>query len=303
MNTNNSISNLRKSISKNKVNNTSNSNNNSKSTNSTDSILSFMTSKKQSNNKPSNMKPINNKPINNKPINNKPINNKALNTNPSTNIPVQSNTSNSSSNSILNIFFLIFTIVMIYLIIKISYYIYLGDCKKINLFDYLFSFEINPCKQGQESQQAIIPRRREVFHISNQIYTYEEAICKARSYGVELATKQQMINAYNTGANWCSYGWCDGGMAYYPVQQRYFEKNVLARFKCRKPGLNGGVFNRQLKLGINCYGVKPTGAIPTGPPRRERKDFCERRGVKELTSINPADDIASFNKRQWSMYN
>lgn len=214
------------------------------------------------------------------------------------------NSSSSPNTPILNIFFFIFSIVIIYLIVKISYYLYLGDCKKLPLFIYLFSFELNPCVKENKQNNKILPFRKEVYHISNQVYNYNEAVCKARSYGSKLATKKQMIDSYNAGANWCSYGWCEGGLAYYPVQERYFNKYPLARFKCRKPGLNGGVFNRQLKFGINLYGVKPKGSIPQKSINAiERKDFCERENVKELVSVNDTDDIISFNKKQWSVYN
>ena len=213
-----------------------------------------------------------------------------------------------SSNPLLNIFFILFTIVMIYLIAKLSYYIYLRDCKKINIFQYLFSFELSPCVKEQENPnntlpQGIIPREKEVFHISNQVYTYEEAICKCKSYGVELATKQQMIDAYNKGANWCSYGWSHGSMAFYPVQPKYFFNNPNSRRKCRQPGLNGGIMNKELKLGINCYGVKPKGSVPFKPQKTsEPKDFCEIKGVKKLTSVNSSDNIRPFNHKEWSMY-
>ena len=197
---------------------------------------------------------------------------------------------------------------MIYLIAKLSYYIYLRDCKKISVFQYLFSFELSPCIKEQENTnntlpQSIIPQEKEVFNLSNQVYTYEEAICKCKSYGVELATKQQMIDVYNKGANWCSYGWSHGGMAFYPVQPKYFFNNPNSRRKCRQPGLNGGIMNKELKLGINCYGVKPKGSVPFIPQKSSGpKDFCEIKGVKKLTSVNSSDNIRPFNHKEWSMY-
>lgn len=254
-------------------------------------------------NKPNNATNIFNKMEKNINKSNNKLNSNSYNKYNSNNSTNSNNSNNSSGNSVLNIFYLVFSAVLIYLIAKISYYLYLGNCKKLPLFNYLFSFELNPCIKENKQNTTILPLRKEVFHISNQVYNYQEALCKAESYGAKLATKQQMINAYNSGANWCSYGWCEGGLAYYPVQQRYFNKYPLARFKCRKPGLNGGVFNRGLKFGINLYGIKPKGAVPIRPSPPTRKDFCERKGVKELVAVNDADDIASFNKKQWSMYN
>ena len=245
---------------------------------------------------------------NNNNHNNNHNNHNNNNNNYNNNKSIKHNDSSSSSHPLLNIFFMLFTIVMIYLIAKLSYYIYLRDCKKIPVFQYLFSFELSPCIKEQEKpnntlSQGIIPREKEVFHISNQVYTYEEAICKCKSYGVELATKQQMIDAYNKGANWCSYGWSHGSMAFYPVQPKYFFNNPNSRRKCRQPGLNGGIMNKELKLGINCYGVKPKGSVPFKPQKPSKpKDFCEIKGVKQLTSVNSSDNIRPFNHKEWSMY-
>jgi hypothetical protein len=38
---------------------------------------------------------------------------------------------------------------------------------------------------------------KEVFHISNQNYTFEQAKCKCESYGAKLATRHNIIDSYN----------------------------------------------------------------------------------------------------------
>ena len=88
----------------------------------------------------------------------------------------------------------------------------------------------------------------EVFHISNQDYSYEQSKCKCSSYGARLATKNEITNAYNNGANWCSYGWTEGQNAFYPVQKCYYdslmeESGFLENSDkyCGKPGLNGAI--------------------------------------------------------------
>ena len=49
----------------------------------------------------------------------------------------------------------------------------------------------------QDTLGRILRRDREVFNISNQIYTYKQAKCKCETYGAQLATKDQIIDAYN----------------------------------------------------------------------------------------------------------
>lgn len=110
---------------------------------------------------------------------------------------------------------------------------------------------------------------KEVFHIANQKYTYDQSRCKCAAYGAKLATKADLINAYNNGANWCTYGWSEDQTAYYPVQKcewdkmmaenrRYGGNEKNSKKYCGYPGINGGYFtNKDLRFGVNCYGIKP----------------------------------------------
>ena len=136
----------------------------------------------------------------------------------------------------------------------------------------------------------------EVFQISNQMYSYDEAKCKCEAYGSRLATKSELTDAYNRGAHWCNYGWVDGGEAYYPVQQCELDKkakmireyNEMLKNHHEDPikytwrmvnearnrmdregaleycgdnaGLHGGKFtNLRTRFGATCYGKKPAG--------------------------------------------
>ena len=47
----------------------------------------------------------------------------------------------------------------------------------------------------------------EVFHIDDAQFTYADAPAVCAAHGAELATLEQIIDAYNHGAEWCSYGW------------------------------------------------------------------------------------------------
>jgi hypothetical protein len=104
--------------------------------------------------------------------------------------------------------------------------------------------------------------KKQVFHIADNIFTYDdaEAVCKA--YGGDLADYQQLVNAYKDGANWCNYGWVKGQLALYPIQPDYWNKlqdnnDEDGQNKCGQPGINGGYFeNKNLQFGVNCYASK-----------------------------------------------
>ena len=107
-----------------------------------------------------------------------------------------------------------------------------------------------------------ITKKKEVFNIDNNNFSYNDAklICKA--YDSELATYDQVIDAHKKGANWCNYGWSANNMALYPTQREYYNKlqkgDKKYRESCGKPGVNGGIFkNKDLKFGVNCYGYRP----------------------------------------------
>lgn len=149
----------------------------------------------------------------------------------------------------------------------------------------------------------------EVFNISENVYSYDdaEAVCKA--HGAELADYDQMIEAYKKGADWCNYGWIKGQLALYPTQQKTWLKLQRnppeKRDVCGKPGLNGGYFdNRSIRFGVNCYGIKPT------PKPRERiKTPVESEYDAELQAkINAYKKekdnitIVPFNQDHWSSH-
>ncbi len=80
--------------------------------------------------------------------------------------------------------------------------------------------------------------------------------------GAELATYEQVKEAWNQGADWCNYGWVKGQMAVYPTSDETYSKlqggPEEQRMACGKPGVNGGYFdNPEMKFGVTCYGKKP----------------------------------------------
>jgi hypothetical protein len=110
--------------------------------------------------------------------------------------------------------------------------------------------------------EQILPSRREVFNIAQDKYTYSDAEPLCKAFGAELATYDQVKEAYNKGADWCNYGWIKGQAAVYPTQQATYDKAQAGpedqRNACGVPGVNGGYFdNPELRFGVNCYGSKP----------------------------------------------
>jgi hypothetical protein len=107
-----------------------------------------------------------------------------------------------------------------------------------------------------------IPTKKEVFNISRNVYTFNDAAAVCAAAGAELATYDQVKAAYDGGADWCNYGWIKGQMAVYPTQKATWEKLQKGapefRHACGQPGVNGGYFdNPELQFGVNCYGAKP----------------------------------------------
>jgi hypothetical protein len=105
------------------------------------------------------------------------------------------------------------------------------------------------------------PEKNEVFNISNNLYSYNDAKSVCSALGSRLATYDEVEDAYNNGAEWSTYGWSEGQHAYFPTQKSTWKK--LQQIKGHehdlgRPGVNGGYFsNPNVRFGVNCYGVKP----------------------------------------------
>ena len=111
--------------------------------------------------------------------------------------------------------------------------------------------------------QAMMPGKKEVFNIAANKYTYSDAEPLCKAFGAELATYDQVKQAWSSGADWCNYGWVKGQSAVYPTQQSTFDKLQAGpedqHMSCGVPGVNGGYFdNPELRMGVNCYGPKPS---------------------------------------------
>jgi hypothetical protein len=152
----------------------------------------------------------------------------------------------------------------------------------------------------------------EVFNISKNTFTYydSEPLCKA--LGAELATYEQVKQAWDRGADWCNYGWVKGQNAVFPTSKQTWEKLQSGpeeqRMACGKPGINGGYFdNPELRFGVNCYGSKPSQS------KHDEEAVAKRSGVpltpsgiefdKKVSKFRGESDhigVLPFNEQKWS---
>jgi hypothetical protein len=174
----------------------------------------------------------------------------------------------------------------------------------------------NKDKKDDDDDKDKKPKKPEVFHISNNLYTYEDAQTICASYGARLATYDDIEKAYNQGAEWCGYGWSANQMALFPTQKSTWDKLQSSdkhKNDCGRPGINGGYMaNPKLRFGVNCFGIKPE-------PRQIEKDIM----AMKQNQLVPRDQrdidldrkvqfwkengdkllrISSFNRDKWSEY-
>jgi hypothetical protein len=115
----------------------------------------------------------------------------------------------------------------------------------------------------QGAVEKILPGKKEVFNVAQNKYSYTDAEPLCKAFGAELASYDQVKDAWQKGADWCNYGWVKGQAAVYPTQQSTFDKLQAGpedqRMACGVPGVNGGYFdNPEMRFGVNCYGTKPS---------------------------------------------
>lgn len=162
-------------------------------------------------------------------------------------------------------------------------------------------------------KQLPLKKEAEVFTVKENRYTYDDAEPLCKALGAELATYEQVKEAWDKGADWCNYGWVQGQMAVYPTQPETYEKlqkgTKAQRTSCGKPGVNGGYFdNPALKFGVTCYGVKPpqknhdATLLPSGEANPYDPDALEfDRKVAEFQAMSENIGIMPFKAGDWSM--
>ncbi len=111
--------------------------------------------------------------------------------------------------------------------------------------------------------EKILPGKKQVFNVATNKFRYSDAEPLCKAFGAELATYDQVKEAWSKGADWCNYGWVKGQAAVYPTQQATYDKLQAGpedqRGACGIPGVNGGYFdNPDVRFGVNCYGNRPS---------------------------------------------
>ena len=170
-------------------------------------------------------------------------------------------------------------------------------------------------KQPSSLAEKMLPQGgagSEVFNVSKNTFTYYDAEPLCKALGAELATYDQVKQAWDRGADWCNYGWVKGQNAVYPTSQQTFEKLQSGpeeqRMACGKPGINGGFFdNPELRFGVNCYGSKPTQS------KHDEEAVAKRTGApltpsgiefdKKVSKFRGESDnigVLPFNEQKWS---
>lgn len=147
---------------------------------------------------------------------------------------------------------------------------------------------------------------KEVFYVSGDSYTYNDAPAVCAAYGSELASYDQLMEAFSLGAEWCGYGWSAGGMALFPTQestwsQMQMEVSESKRTACGRPGINGGYFDPKMKFGVNCYGNKPANMgvkLPLPLAGTDTATFDKM--VSKFKSMIHSMQISPFNRDIWS---
>lgn len=150
---------------------------------------------------------------------------------------------------------------------------------------------------------------KEVFHIAENKFTFEEAKEICSQYGARLASYDEIERAYNNGASWCNYGWSEDQMGFFPTQRSVY--NELKQIPghendCGRTGINGGYFeNPNIKLGVNCFGKKPIAketdkdymhAINHSPELDEEEMNKQKEKNNEFKNYI----VAPFNKNKWN---
>ena len=163
-------------------------------------------------------------------------------------------------------------------------------------------------------QPPVVPEimyENQVFHVPDNIYTYNDAKAICKAYDGRLATYEEVENAYKRGAEWCGFGWSADQMALYPTQMdtwKKMQKRKGHEHDCGRPGINGGfVAYKNAPFGANCYGNKPK----ITPEEREIMDNDqnyplspqERRFEKKVKKFRkqlPEMLVSPFNYDNWS---
>uniref|UniRef100_A0A6C0L841 Link domain-containing protein n=1 Tax=viral metagenome TaxID=1070528 RepID=A0A6C0L841_9ZZZZ len=159
-------------------------------------------------------------------------------------------------------------------------------------------------------------QKDEVFNISNNLYTYDDAQAICKAYGAKLANYDEIEDSYKKGAEWCNYGWSANQMAFFPTQKSTWsalQETDNNKNDCGRPGVNGGFFgNPYLKFGVNCFGKKPKASDDELArmkqlndkiyPKKPKDSVIDRKVEFWKENADKMLVLNSFNKNDWSEF-
>lgn len=169
---------------------------------------------------------------------------------------------------------------------------------------------VNP--NAPESEQVFENSiQKEVYHIPGNEYTYEQAKAVCNAFDADLAKYEQIEDAYEKGANWCSYGWSADQLALFPTNMKIWkklQKEGNNKNACGRPGINGGyIANPNVRFGANCFGNKPL--ITSQEKNLMEASSLVPKTQQEINFDNQVDFfrnklkeilVAPFNRNTWN---
>ena len=153
----------------------------------------------------------------------------------------------------------------------------------------------------------------QVFNVPDNVFDYTDADAVCKAFGSELATYDQIENAYQNGAEWGNYGWSAEQMAFFPTQKGTYDtlQKIPGHEHDRgRIGINGGyIANPDVRFGANCYGQRP--AITTEDEERMRNTVPYPQTAEDVALDNKVAEwsgrldeiiVSPFNEQKWSEY-
>jgi len=153
----------------------------------------------------------------------------------------------------------------------------------------------------------------QVFNVPDNVFDYTDADAVCKAFGAELATYDQIENAYQNGAEWGNYGWSAEQMAFFPTQKETYDtlQKIPGHEHDRgRVGINGGyIANPNVRFGANCYGQRPAittedeeRMMNTVPYPQTAEDVALDNKVAEWSGRLDEIIVSPFNEQKWSEY-
>ncbi len=214
-------------------------------------------------------------------------------------------------------------LIWLFLLIAVQFF---KEVLGIRIVDHIYNMDFNfGTPKPTETPGPTIPMettvtlpapKEEVFNISNNLFTFDDAQKVCKSFDARLATYDEIEDAYEQGAEWSSYGWSDKQHAYFPTQKDTWQNLQGVKgheHDLGRPGVNGGYFkNPNIRFGVNCFGVKPAMTDAEKARMSARKDQVYPKTEKDelldkkVKFFQEHKDklliINGYNTDKWSKY-